>query len=585
MPRPTVALAALAALSACVSPVGSDRVRRAGLEPRVAGLFEPTDWAIEDRTFEGNPFDVVAHATCVHAASGDAIRTGLFFDGSAAWVLRFTPTRTGEWRCTTAADDPDLDGHEAVLTAAARPGAPGFVGSAGNQWIRGGTGRAFVPNFVMWRGPSGYHEAPEVVDAAIETFFEGHGFNGLHVPVFNEWYALGARGPSDHSSSDPDPRSFEALETLLERVYAAGGVVHFWFTGDCANARCSRHRPGSAAEARLLRYLAARLGPIPGWTMGYGFDIDEDHSPAEVAAWHATLHEHLGWFHLLGVRTEMDRVVDGLQRTDGTPFCESCDYESWVDHKPPYELYGAIMDRNPDEPCFLEDRFRIRDAGRLKDYTMDETRRGLWHATMAGGAAGIWGNLVGVSDSDLGSAPYPNPEQIRAHAAFWRERLPLGALRCNELTDGLCLSAPDGQRLVFYREAASSVRMDLSGLDGPARAVAVDTLRDDREWDLGELEPGEHVFAAEHESDWAVAVGDFAVPADGDGDVDGDADADGDADPDGDADGDADGDGDGDADGDGDGDADGDGDGGGCGCRAATPGRASLGRLLLLLVQ
>ncbi|MAG93645.1 MAG: hypothetical protein CMJ48_07840, partial [Planctomycetaceae bacterium] len=52
-----------------------------------------------------------------------------------------------------------------------------------------------------------------------------------------------------------------------------------------------------------------------------------------------------------------------------------------------------------------EDRFRIRHSKTYadKDYTMEMTRRGLWHSTMAGGVANIWGHLPRGHDAWLGS--------------------------------------------------------------------------------------------------------------------------------------------------------------------------------------
>jgi len=54
------------------------------------------------------------------------------------------------------------------------------------------------------------------------------------------------------------------------------------------------------ADRRLQRYIAARLGPMPGWTMGYGYDLDEWAAEKDLREWHAHMHRHFGWPHMLG---------------------------------------------------------------------------------------------------------------------------------------------------------------------------------------------------------------------------------------------------------------------------------------------
>jgi hypothetical protein len=140
-----------------------------------------------------------------------------------------------------------------------------------------------------------------------------------------------------------------------------------------------------------------------------------------------------------------------------------------------------------------------------KDYDFDMTRRGLWHSTMAGGAANIWGNLLDPRPDGM-SHPYPNRHQILTWSRFWKDRFRKEMVRDNQLTDGVCLKAP-GKLAVFYKEDTNSIRMDLTELSGPIQAVAVGTRRTYEEIEIHGLEaqPGQ-IFKAPHQSDWAVAV-------------------------------------------------------------------------------
>jgi hypothetical protein len=154
----------------------------------------------------------------------------------------------------------------------------------------------------------------------------------------------------------------------------------------------------------------------------------------------------------------------------------------------------------------MEDRFRVRvKVYPEKDYDLDMTRRGLWHSTMAGGAANIWAYLIDPP-KDGSSGTYPNREQIRTYARFWKNRFRKEMVRSNHRTDGACLEVA-GRFLVFYKEDMNAIRMDLNGLQEPVKAVAVDSKAEYREIPLRGLKPGSgQVFKAPHKSDWAIAV-------------------------------------------------------------------------------
>ena len=71
----------------------------------------------------------------------------------------------------------------------------------------------------------------------------------------------------------------------------------------------------------------------------------------------------------------------------------------------------AALKAIPGQPVMSEDRFRIRsvDRYRKKDYSEELTRRGLYHSTMAGGVANIWGIHPDHSQGGV----YSNKDQIK----------------------------------------------------------------------------------------------------------------------------------------------------------------------------
>lgn len=119
---------------------------------------------------------------------------------------------------------------------------------------------------------------------------------------------------------------------------------------------------------------------------------------------------------------------------------------------------------------------------------------------MAGGVAAIWG-----VDWDL-QAPYPHPEQLRTHRAFWT-RWPLGEGSSAAREDGsLVLLSADGDRAVVY--AVDSDVVVLPPIPHGASVWAVDTLLEYAELDVTPAGDGAGAtWRAPYVSDWAVAVG------------------------------------------------------------------------------
>ena len=322
----------------------------------------------------------------------------------------------------------------------------------------------------------------------------------------------------------------------------------------------------SQADQRLNRYIAARLGPIPGWSMGYGYDLEAYTDVQGLQTWYDSLKTHLGgWNHLIGARAdhldtwdrEADPDGDGytgvsfhteMKADSQNVFWTGGDYIGFYHYRVPYAWYvkSLAFGEQHGKPILQEDRFRIRESDRwfVKDYTPELTRRGLWHAMMAGGVGNIWGNLL-PEDDHSGSRPYDNKaagsvqdvrdfevdvkNEIQTWRDFWyaENRFRSDYVRANELTNNepgtdmwdtsptgnpisVALRSPENTRFIFYREGASDVRMDLRKMAGPQPAIAVNT-RTSESVDLGVFEPQVYdAYDLSDEGDWAVAVGNFS---------------------------------------------------------------------------
>ena len=307
---------------------------------------------------------------------------------------------------------------------------------------------------------------------------DGHGFTGFHLRGGAGWF----------DGEDPDVGFYRAVEALLRRVHERGGASHLWMWGagrdeDDEGPIALAGGPMSPVDQRNLRYLAARLGPIPGWSMGYGFDTENAWAPREeLDAWKAFLEARMAYDHFLGARVSADDKglwaieprppKPPLDAANNAPIGDAYtswlggDYVGYTSYRPLYPRYVQAIYHHPERPSFEEDRFRLRDRENwaYKDYSEELTRRGLWHAAMAGGVANIWGNLLPEADEG-GSQPYAIKDQIKTYARFFEGRF-LKEMQTVYEGPELRLSTPEGTHAIVYREDADVVRLDLSGMKG-----------------------------------------------------------------------------------------------------------------------
>ncbi|UCD28418.1 MAG: DUF5060 domain-containing protein [Planctomycetota bacterium] len=483
-----------------------------------AKLWEYHDWTFINTTYSGNPYELIATALFTHTSSGTQITTELFYNENNTWKLRFTGIETGEWTFVTTCSDPDLDDLTGSVDIQPNPGVAGFMTrhTGGNRWGRLGLDENFVPQYAMYSSPDWYYDNPVWIDDGIETFFGDHGFNGLHTIVLCRWFDLYKTRYTEFSTTnpDPDPRTFEALELLITKVHAAGGLVHIWAWGDEQRQMTPIGFDGGkngTVDQRLQRYICARLGPLPGWSMGYGWDLQEWVNYSDLQTWHNYMKSHLGWPHFLGGRSP-----DLTQIYSHSSGNQECWFSSYQQHRPDYNKYvEAIEQKHTGMPSFMTDRFRVRiDVYPEKDYTEEMTRRGLYHSTMAGGVGNIWGYLVPDYPPDGSTYPYPNKHWILTYSRFFglmsaidnRNRFTKDMVRDNNITDGICFRESN-TLYIFYKEDTSSITMNLSAMDGPRFAVAVDTTKNYEELPLGQLSATNHVWYTPYSSDWVVAVG------------------------------------------------------------------------------
>ncbi len=371
-----------------------------------------------------------------------------------------------------------------------------------DKYVWSGSGEAFVPNYVMIdvigkiRDEGNSNDlgpiSEEHLDRFISIYLNEHGFNGVHVPVYGQWFHIDENEVSP-GDNEIDQETFDKLAMIINKVYQAGGCTHIWLWGDASRSQTSRSLTGGImgqAEKKLLDEIYKQLNPLKGWTMSYGFDLWEWVEGHQLKEWHDYLWQKEGWNHLLGARSSKNKL---------SQIYEGMDYSSYEYHKPWYQELVQMKGKRPDKPTFSEDRYRIRSPSKYprKDYNEEETRRGLWHHTIAGGIAAIWGNLNGTGE-------YGNKDALKCFAMFWNDnkRFKKDMVIDSTLSNAYCLT--DYSHFVFYKEETEKIEYSFSGKS--KKVIAVDTKKKYREIDLGKQKGGKHEFIAPYQSDWALWI-------------------------------------------------------------------------------
>jgi hypothetical protein len=491
----------------CVHAVGLD------LGKRNVTMWRPfLEWTLENPSCDGNPFDLEASARFGHVDSGATHVTEMFFAGKNQWRFRFSGSLAGTWTFVTSSADPGLDGHTGSITVTPNsdPQARGFLTHAGNKFaiqeadakdLRGHLFQVYMNQHIVTTNFEAFAD-PGLLTTYLNDV-QANGFDTAFTYLNHNWFKLGVLRHDEHDKVNPDLETFEILDQIITSAHARGMRWHFWAWGDESRKWTPHGLPGGvngAVDRRLQRYIAARLGPLPGWSMGYGFDLVEWTSEKGRNGWARYLHEKMGWDHLLCTRgfklSGSDNNIIAYSGFGGndltTTKCGPADFAEVARH----------MDANPNAPSLYEERHSYLRNGFQLD--MDGTRHLRWWQAMSGGMGGFYGFYA------KSEHPYPNPEQLRTFHRFWKSRYDLDLNRADTLSEACVLQSDDKQRLVLYQEKTGAITVDLSGIPKKLPVIAVDAAKEYEEIALDSLVPGKQAIALPHASDWAIAIGDFS---------------------------------------------------------------------------
>jgi hypothetical protein len=416
--------------------------------PTPVELHQWHDFVIEASSYSGNPFDVEATVTWTHE-DGVTTRTGkAFWTGTGDdYAFRFGGGKLGLWTGTTTSSVTELNGLTLEVDCVT-PTNPGRAGHSvahpenAQAWAQqyGPEGRVRIrpPRLAMTGDPREWWDDLPWMRGRVDSFAGDHGFTGAAINVMaRAWYDVEATTLSvDGFSGDPDPRTFAALEELIDEWLDHAGYVWIWAWGKTGQGREDGFKSltgGNTGDSyvRLGKYIESRLGPVPGWGMAVGFDVWHWLSEAEVAAWidEWDFGGHLHWLSARYGEAEGGENGDRPTATNRGEYEESgvdwntvrgappqvASWEQWSTDTSDGDLDAGLAEIT-DRPMFSEDRFRRRTGSDWpqKDYdsdaaiVLDITRFGVR------GIAAIYGRLMTDGNQQLTSEDWTNAGDILA---------------------------------------------------------------------------------------------------------------------------------------------------------------------------
>ena len=411
---------------------------------RKVELYHWVDFPIEAPGAASGVAKWDVEGSCLWTHENDTIqRTSLlWYSGSGdTYIYRFGGSLQGHWTGTTSSTVAALDGLR--LTVQVVPSSdPKRIGWSGQRadeptaWAhqKGPDGELVkcTPILIMMPGAQHWFDDPSKMRAFVAEFNDHHGFNGGHISTIGRgWFEVDSTDGLRSAPAAPDVRTFAALEAAAFEWSERGGWLHLWMWGKGGSGDFAGLPGGynGNRSRRINRYIAARLGPVPGWSMGIGWDVEFWVDEAKLKWWLDDLIGQLGgWHHWIGHRYSDSDIGQGkdpdpanrgeyLSRGIAWNTLRSgreqyAGWEHWSTMTSASEIDAGLA-AVPDRPMMSEDRFRQRESNwpqkdlRCDDAILKEIPR--W-ATR--GVAAIYGRLF-VSD-DGGSDVWPNKAAIKA---------------------------------------------------------------------------------------------------------------------------------------------------------------------------
>ncbi len=266
---------------------------------------------------------------------------------------------------------------------------------------------------------------------------------------------------------------------------------------------------------RLMCYTTARLGPLPGWCMNFGFDTNELPNPESITSqWENYLNDRMGWNHMVCARGWKNNAfaINSYSGFSGS-------YELTTTRNGPsgYEEIRNDVDSDISKPHLCEERNTYNRFKYVEPGSGQEPGDGPDQYGMGGffGHFSVRFNSYGPFSQNCGCGYHPDSLKcaFRCFRDFWAKdrfmfdmAVDTGRVRNGT---GYCLRTKDYKNFVFFVENDSRVEIDLGGMPGSRRVIVVDARNKYSEISKGSMSAGWRTIDFGYASDWAITVEDF----------------------------------------------------------------------------
>jgi hypothetical protein len=463
-------------------------------------LHHVHDFALTSSTVHGNPFTVSLSATLTHD-SGEVLTIPGFYDGNGTWKIRFSPTREGLWRGTTASDDLALDGVElgpVEGVANTNPRAQGIpqIDPDHHQRFAWSNGTPFVPLGFECDWLFSYHQAdPDRCRKHIDLIAD-RGFNTIVMNLYaHEWFTGKAPvelrpGAAEHlyspsklypfggTNDAPDhtrlnPAFFHDFDRLVSSLHERGVVAHLMIQVQNKQVRWPKWE--SPEDDRFWRYVVARYQAFGNVV----WDVGKESKNLVRKASHTYVQERMDLIRSVDAYGHLVTVHDAEHRNSGGQFSEldeAADFVSDQVHLQDVDGYNREAIRRlrtlPKPYMNIEYGYELGvesfKTHPRRSTTWDNVLKWTWAIYLAGAYPCYYYDNVSWDLIKFEPEP-PSWARYRDMKAFI-DALPFNRMKGdNEFVErGLCLAEPGRVYLVYLPEGGDT-SLDLSAVDDGTR--------------------------------------------------------------------------------------------------------------------
>jgi CubicO group peptidase (beta-lactamase class C family) len=458
--------------------------------------FHPHDFSFS-AAVDGNPFDVELAGEFT-GPGDERLRVPGFYDGGGVWMIRFSPTRQGDWRMRTISSLKALDGKtESGI----------WCGPNHNPEIHGGlrVDAAFPHHFIYEDGARyfllGYEAdwlwGADMLDPQRKVMHRlidqmaARGFNHVMVNVYahdTRWapgkscawdYGPPALFAWEGTNEDPDharlnPKFFQVYDGMMEALRDKGIVAHIMLK--VYNKKVNWPAPHSRDEERYFRYVVARYQAFPN--VVWDFSKESYYEKDDILQSHLIdLIRATDAYHRLTTAHDDDVYTWDPILSRNLDFRTDQQHTDW----PQMIAFDRAMRNYPvlNSEFGYEKGVEDLPTHAHKDSWEEQLRRA-WLIYMAGGYGVYYYNntawdVVKPDPEPPGMQRFQLLKVLLAPLPYWRME------PANQLAvGGPCLALP-GEVYVFYAEG-STITVNLRGLESPGiTADWVDTWTGYRE--------------------------------------------------------------------------------------------------------